>query len=391
MIPSLFFIWFAMATLWTVNALRAPVPPNNRFPPLWLPGMIVSELAPWFFVERCLVAALLIWAGALDSPIGFVGLGLLVFSQLGLLLLIRRSIRAAHNAGANPRFVDLWPVRVRIPHGVEITNEVPYADGLTVDVYRQRDATTAPTLIYLHPGSWMRGRPGRQALGMLYALADRGWVVLDARYPLSPAATFPDHLIGIKRLIAWARGAGAQLGIDPSSIAIAGASSGAHLAAMTALTWDDNSLQPGFETADTSVMACAPHYGIYDLLIRNPTRFDWPFISKYVMKMDPHEHPEAYRRASPIDLVRPDAPPFLAVHGDFDSVVLAEESRQFVRALQSCGGSVQYHEVSGGQHGFDAIPSVRTRAVGNLVQDFLIGVSTSGEINQERSARDLDR
>jgi dipeptidyl aminopeptidase/acylaminoacyl peptidase len=124
-------------------------------------------------------------------------------------------------------------------------------------------------------------------------------------------------------------------------------------------------------------MACAPHYGIYDLLIRNATRFDWPFISKYVMKTSPGESPDIYRRASPLDLVRPDAPPFLVIHGEYDSVVLAEESRQFARALQSVGAPVRYHEVPGGQHGFDAIPSIRTRAVGALVRDFLLETAST--------------
>lgn len=391
MIPALFFIWFATATIWTVNALRAPVLPNQRFPPLWLPGMIVSELAPLFFVERLVVAAILIWVGALDRPIGVVGLVLFVLGQLGLLILISRSYQSARNAGVTPRFADLWKVRISVPAGVETSLEVPYSEGLTVDIYRRRHAADAPMLIYLHPGSWMRGRPGRQALSMLYDLADLGWVVLDARYPLSPAATFPDHLIGIKRLIAWARTGDADFGIDPSRIAIAGASSGAHLAALAALTWDDISLQPGFEEADTSVMACAPHYGIYDLLVRNPTRFDWPFIAKYVMKKGRQEDPEAYRRASPIDLVRSDAPPFLAIHGDYDSVVLAEESRQFVSAIEGVGGSVGYHEVKGGQHGFDAISSMRTRAVGNLVRDFLVGISQDIATSRRESPRELDR
>jgi acetyl esterase/lipase len=371
-ISAIFFIWFAVATFWTVNALRRPVPPGRRMPPLWLPGMIVSELAPWFLVERFIVAGALIWAGALGFSIGIAGLALFALCQVGLLILMRRSILSARHAGYRASFLDLWKVRVRAPEAVEVETEVPYSAGLTVDVYRRASTDEAPTLIYLHPGSWMRGRPGRQALGMLYDLADRGWVVLDARYPLSPVATFPDHLIGIKRLIAWARDTGGRFGVDSKRIAIAGGSSGAHLAALAALTWDDQSLQPGFEEADTSLMACAPHYGIYDLLIRNATRFDWPFISKYVMKTSPGESPDVYRRASPLDLVRPDAPPFFAVHGEYDSVVLAEESRQFVRALQNVGARVQYHEVPGAQHGFDAIPSIRTRAVGALVRDFLL-------------------
>ena len=64
-------------------------------------------------------------------------------------------------------------------------------------------------------------------------------------------------------------------------------------------TWDRTELQPGFEDVDTSVIGCVPFYGIYDLLVRNPTRFDWPFIARYVLKADKQEAPDLYRLGSP--------------------------------------------------------------------------------------------
>jgi len=229
----------------------------------------------------------------------------------------------------------------------------------------------APALVYVHPGSWMRGRPGRQAREMLYRLADRGWVVLDIRYPLSPEATFPEHLIGVKRALSWAKEEGQRHGIDPTRVAVSGGSSGAHLAALAALTSGNEALQPGFEAANTSVAACVPFYGIYDLLVRNPTRYDWPFVARHVMKTRPSENPELYALGSPIDQVHSGAPPFLVVHGEFDSVVLAAESAHFVSALRSAGVDTTYFEVHGAQHGFDAIASLRTRAVAALGVDWL--------------------
>lgn len=375
MISALFFTWFAAASIWTVNALRKPVPPGRPFPPLWLPAMIVSELAPAFFAVRFLIAAPLVLGGALDLAVGRVGLALFAFAQLGTIVLIRRSFQSARDFGASPNLLDLFRLRIEAPANIETTMDVPYADGLTMNLYRRDDATDAPALIYLHPGSWMRGRPGRQALPMLYELAEKGWVVMDIRYPLSPGATFPDHLIGVKRAIAWAKNQGSELGIDPTRVALAGASSGAHLASLAALTWDDPSYQPGFEDVDTSVIACAPHYGIFDLHVRNNTRYDWPFIPKVVMKQSRTNANELYTRASPLDQVRPDAPPFMIIHGDFDSIVLAKESQVFAKALNGEGVDVAYHEVPGAQHGYDAIPSIRTRAVCRRVAAFFIEVA----------------
>lgn len=373
--PSIIFvIWFGAAFVWTVNALRRPVQPGKGIPPPWLPAMLVSELAPWLLLVRVLVVVSFISMGVLEALAGQVGLALFILSELGLLILIGRTLASARATGHNPSAWSLFRIWDRLPEGVTVIPEVHYWDGLTLDIYRRPESTGAPALIYVHPGSWMRGRPGRQARAMFHLLAASGWVVLDIRYPLSPAATFPEHLIGVKRAIAWARTGGGEYGIDPNLVAISGGSSGAHLAALAALTWDRTELQPGFEDADTSVIGCVPFYGIYDLLVRNPTRFDWPFIAQYVLKADKQEAPDLYRLGSPIDQARSDTPPFLVIHGEFDSVVLPEESRHFVAALEKVGGRVEYHEILGAQHGFDAVASLRSRAAGRMAAEWLGGI-----------------
>lgn len=382
MIAALFFTWSATALILTINALRKPVPPGKGLPPLWLPAMLVSELAPWLLLVRAGVAGLFILAGSLQLGVGRAALVLLAISEIGLVALMARSWRAARDADMKPGLLDLWRVRISSPEGVGVTEGVFYADGLAMNIYSRDGLESAPALIYLHPGSWMRGGPGRQARPLLYALASRGWVVLDIRYPLSPAATFPEHLIGVKRAIAWAKADDLDLGIDPDRVAIAGASSGAHLAALAALTENVAGLQAGFEETNTSLIACVPHYGIYDLLVRNGTRYDWPFIASHVMKTSPGESPELYRLGSPIDLAHRHAPPFLLVHGEYDSLVLPAESVHFVEALRSEAVPARYHEVAGGQHGFDAIASLRARAVGALVADFL-ETTASAVLNQK--------
>jgi acetyl esterase/lipase len=372
MISALFFIWFLLASLWTINALRRPVPPGQGFPPLWLPGMIISELAPWYLIARAGIAAGFISLGAAQAPIGRAGVALFLLSELGLLVLIGRSIRSARDTGHSPAIASIFKVWERLPRMAEMYPEVHYWNGLTLDVYRRPEVSAGPALIYVHPGSWMRGRPGRQARPMFHQLVLRGWVILDIRYPLSPLATFPDHLVGVKRAIAWAKTEGSKYGVNPNRVVVSGGSSGAHLAALAALTWDRPDLQPGFEEADTSVIGCLPQYGIFDLLIRNSTRYDWPFIARHVLKADPRQAPDLYRLGSPIDQVRADAPPFFIVHGGFDSVVLSDESRQFVRALREVEANVEYREIRGAQHGFDAIASLRTRAVSRMCADWLM-------------------
>lgn len=333
--------------------------------------MLVSELAPIYFVGRSLIAVVFLALGAVSRPIGVAGLWLFLASQVGLVVLMWRGVASARHTGHSPAWWTLFKTWERLPDGVERGVEIPYWDSLTLDSYGRAGLAQAPTLVYVHPGSWMRGRPGRQARVMFHRLAMRGWLVLDIRYPLSPDATFPEHLIGVKRAVAWAKSEGRRLGVDPGRVVISGGSSGAHLAALAALTAGKPGLQPGFEDADVSVAACVVFYGIYDLLIRNPTRFDWPFIANTVMKARATEAPELYELGSPVDQVHSEAPPFLVVHGEYDSVVLSAESEHFVSALRAFGVDVEYLEVPGAQHGFDAIASIRSRAVANRCVEWL--------------------
>ena len=46
------------------------------------------------------------------------------------------------------------------------------------------------------------------------------------------------------------------------------------------------------------------------------------------------DDPEAFRKASPLDLVRPYAPPFFVIHGSRDTLAPVEDAREFVRLLR---------------------------------------------------------
>ena len=63
-------------------------------------------------------------------------------------------------------------------------------------------------------------------------LAARGWVCVATNYRLSPSATFPDHLIDVKRALAWVREHIAEYGGDPDFVVVTGGSAGGHLSAL---------------------------------------------------------------------------------------------------------------------------------------------------------------
>ena len=138
-----------------------------------------------------------------------------------------------------------------------------------------------------------------------------------------------------------------------------GFSAGGHLAALAGLTASDPTYQPGFESADTSVQACVPVYGVHDLL-DDSGRPKWPYLASHVLKVTPEANPDAWRRGSPVRVAGAVRPPFLIVHGGADSLVRPEDSRRLAAALRSAGGpSPGYAELPGATHGFESLHSVR--------------------------------
>ncbi len=197
-------------------------------------------------------------------------------------------------------------------------------------------------------------------------------------YRLSPLATFPDHLVDVKRAIAWVREHAEEHSIDPEFIAITGGSAGGHLTALAALTGNEARYQPGFEEADTSVQAAVPFYGVYDFTNRNGV---WPdevvprFLAPVVMKCDPEEAPERYAAASPLDQVCAGAPPFFVIHGALDLLAPVEDARDFVHRLREVSDEpVYYLELRGAQHAFESFASIRANAVVEAAERFLNAV-----------------
>jgi acetyl esterase/lipase len=233
----------------------------------------------------------------------------------------------------------------------------------------------APVLLQIHGGGWVIGRKDQQGLPLMRALARRGWVCVAPNYRLSPAATFPDHLIDVKRALAWIREHGAEYGADPDVVAVTGGSAGGHLAALVALTPNDPALQPGFEDVDTAVAACVPFYGVYDFLDRHGVRGSQamtPFLRRVVMKCSPEEERARWDAASPIACVTADVPPFFVLHGTHDSLAWVEDARHFVATLRTASAKpVCYAELPGAQHAFDVFHSRRSAYAVEAVCRFL--------------------
>jgi acetyl esterase/lipase len=383
--PIGYLVAVALVACCTLFALAPPRPrrssPSNMS--YWF-GYLLNELPFVAFYWLLASTLLAVGQGDVDSPGGWVAFGLAVLTTIGLGVVAWRGLRAgpvvaralSEGLGAGWRTaVDAGiaaRLRRRLPFAsivfapffvrrrdVERVTNVSYGDAGSsnlLDLYRHRSHPPGgPTLIHLHGGAFRSGRKSRETRPLLYRLASQGWVCISANYRLSPAATFPDQLIDVKKVIAWTRAHAHEYGADPAVVFVAGSSAGGHLAAFAALTPNDPVFQPGFERAHTSVTAAISLYGYYGSLATD------------------HERP-----SSPVAFVKKDAPPFFVAHGEKDTLVLVEDARHFVEQLRSTSSNpVVYAELPGGQHTFDLFHSLRFEAVVDAIEGFAAWVRSN--------------
>ena len=388
-------LWFTKQALWPAQL------PKLRALPSFFAGWLTNELAFHHLAWQAVVSAVFIRKGALQRPSGRVAAGLTLLQWVGIGVLIRRvfasrdavqealdetlsafpgpleEVEAEDSRGL--RFDELIiPFPPRHPDVVR-TRGVTFArvggKDLKLDVFRHRDLPQRrPVLLYVHGGAWMISNRNEQGLPLMNEMASRGWTGVNADYRLSPWATFPDHIVDVKRAIAWIREHADEIGADPDFIAIAGGSAGGHLAALAALTANDEQFQPDFPDVDTSIQACIPIYGIYDLVDPDhPGGAEFTkILSRHIMKTTPEENPALYKTASPIAHIHADAPPFFIVHGSVDTLAPSKTARRFADGLRAVSKApVGYAELPGTQHAFDVFPSLRTAYVLDGVARFL--------------------
>ena len=277
--------------------------------------------------------------------------------------------------------IGVWPTDLVRRRYVEKAGTVQYGPHGRVnraDIWRRADLPRdgkAPVLLQVPGGAWAIGMRRPQSYALLSHMAERGWVCLSIDYRVSPKHTWPDHIVDVKRALAWIKENIADYGGDPDFVAVTGGSAGGHLSSLAALTPNEPQWQPGFEDADTSVVAAVPIYGRYDWFTGTGSgRKEFiGFLQKFVVKKPFAQNRQTYLDASSITRVRADAPPFFILHGADDSIIPVGEGREFAEALREVSTSaVAYAEIPHAQHAFDFYyGSPRAHYTAQAVEEFL--------------------
>ncbi len=399
-------LWLlALASVWlTYNVWYPSYRPGRRALISFFAGWLTGELALHHIAIQVLLASALAASGAAHGGLGKLALLTLLCSWWALWMAywrgdrakdviehaLREALGSEYRSQVHPNLKEKWrasldwkaillPFPIRHPE-VQRDRDIRFRRvagvNLRLDIYRHRSRPqNCPVLLQVHGGGWVVGSKNEQGLPLMIHMAQRGWVCVSADYRLSPHATFPDHLVDLKAALAWIREHVHDYGGDPNFVVVTGGSAGGHLAALLALTANDAAYQPGFEHIDTTVQGAVPMYGVYDFVDRFRTfrnRDIHDLLESKVMKASLDEAPSDYEKASPIARVRPDAPPFMVVHGELDTLVPVEHARHFVAALRAVSRQpVIYAEIPGAQHAFDLFPSLRCLHVIDGIERFL--------------------
>ena len=115
--------------------------------------------------------------------------------------------------------------------GVAVTLDLAYgADPRQVlDVYRHRDASNAPVVIFVHGGAFVRGDKdidGEVYGNVLYYFARHGFLGLNIEYRRAPAFNYPSGAHDVAAAVAWAKAHAREHGGNPERIFLIGHSAG---------------------------------------------------------------------------------------------------------------------------------------------------------------------
>lgn len=240
--------------------------------------------------------------------------------------------------------------------------DIPYATAgattLRLDLHKPDGVAQPPLVVYLHGGAWNAG----DKTAYPAFLVEAGFAVASVDFRSTDVAPFPANVHDIKAAVRFLRAHAAALGLDPRRIAISGASSGGHLAALVAVSAGNAELEGtlGSDTGTSSaVHALVSWFGASNLttILAQSTPFGLgvrePALRRLLGDL-PDKAPELARLASPVVHVGPGDPPALLLHGDQDRQMPINQLHELQGAYEAAGLPVQTLVLHGVGH--DGVP-----------------------------------
>jgi len=238
------------------------------------------------------------------------------------------------------------------------TRRIPGYQGGEIEVFiiSPKDLPApAPCLVNFHGGGFVfEGYNSHYQMAMAYAKAGRCKVVY-VRYRLAPRHPFPVPQEDCYAALCWVHDHAAELGVDPSRIAVGGDSAGGTLSVTACLMARDRgaAVRPAFQLL---VYPWLDGRNVSDSYRKYTDTPMWnsTLSAKVgpIINPDPAAIPLAYR--SPVEAdSHADLPPAYIEVAEFDC--LHDDGVLYAKLLQDNGIPVEFHEAKGTMHGFDTV------------------------------------
>lgn len=203
-----------------------------------------------------------------------------------------------------------------------------------LDVYAPPGANDLPILLFFHGGAWISGHLGWLSF-MAPIVNALPAIFVAGTYRLAPRCRWPAPYEDVREALRHIRDHARDFGGNPTRIVIAGHSAGGHLASLLAL-----------KDQSADVLACLPVSSSFDLQYGDvPLESEAGRVYRYLFSERSQD-----AQASPINFVRPDAPPFHITWGDRDFDRVCRSSASMVALLRHMGARVSHQVVAGASH-----------------------------------------
>ena len=248
-----------------------------------------------------------------------------------------------------------------------ITPDIEYAtsaagEPLKLDLYLPEASPAAPLIVWVHGGAWENGNKSAMPLAPIIA---RGFAVASLDFSPASKAKFPGQIHEIKAGIRFLRAEASRYGYDASRIAIMGASSGAHLAAVVGTSNGSAELEGTMgdhRDQSSDVHAIVSYFAATTLttILAQTTPFGFNIREPALLRLlgaPPKEAEALAKLASPVFQVDRADPPLMLLHGDQDPQMPINQSHELAGAYEQQGLQVDFIVVHGAAHGGDAFYS----------------------------------
>ena len=257
-------------------------------------------------------------------------------------------------------------------------NDIVYAtvggEKLQLDMVVPQAEAPLPCVLFLHGGAWKSGsrkdlsRPSFYDTGapgkcLLDVFAARGFIAVSVSYRLVPKDRFPAQIQDVRTAIRFLRLNAKEYNVDPDRIGVAGFSSGGHLAALAGTAPKDPEFDGLLYPEQSSRVQCVvDFFGPADLSLYGETPGVEQAVIVPLIGATSKANPALYKKASPLEHVTKDSPPFLIIHGTADIIVPTIHSERLHAKLRAAGVESELLVLKGRGHGWGGEDSLLTSA-----------------------------